>query len=697
LTKYSVENFGVAKPHVLSGIVTSLPTGGQSAFDGVPSTQFKSTNTNNCYVQVQFENSKIGVLNKVKYFMNRMSNKQVDFVGFLHFQYFDSGLNTWTTAFTADQSLREGWNDHKFDTPLSSNKFRFLATNKKACQIGEIELWGVQVADSTSSSETCAITINSPGSTTQTMSQTVTYSGASTPTVTGISPEYGTYKGGDELTITGTGFSTDISEVSVLIDGYECTVSSATETTIICTTGRRVALPDQKSTVLRFTGASINGYAVMNGHSFTYINYWSDPDTWMGEFAPQDGDSIVIPKGQRLLVDIDMSPMLNAIVVQGELIFEPSTDEAHYREFHAQYIFVDRGAKLQIGTENDRYTSKLTIIMHGKRESPQIPVYGNKGIFVRGGQLDIHGKERNFAWTELGATVMPGSSQIDLITQVDWQAGEMIVIAPTDFEVDHAEVRKITFITTTTNSNGDTVSRITLSEAVQWKHYSGTEEYSSTNTQYPISYDVDTDTITDGTEISGSKTKSITMRAEVGLLTRNVVYKGANDDSIKKRYGAHIMLHSHGDDSLTGRISYVELTQVGQAFQLGRYPIHFHMIGAVHNSYIKGNSIHHTYNRACTIHGVQYLTIANNVAFETMGHTFFIEDGAETKNYLFNNLAIKTKISFSLLNTDQSPASFWITNPDNQFVNNHAAGSENYGFWFDLQEHPTGPSFDPSI
>ena len=187
------------------------------------------------------------------------------------------------------------------------------------------------------------------------------------------------------------------------------------------------------------------------------------------------------------------------------------------------------------------------------------------------------------------------------------------------------------------------------------------------------------------------------MRAEVGLLTRSVVYKGSDSDSITNRYGAHIMLHSVGDDSLTGRISYVELTQVGQAFQLGRYPIHFHMIGNVHNSYIRGNAIHHTYNRACTVHGVHYLTIEDNVAFETMGHTFFIEDAAETKNYLKNNLAIKTWRSFSLLNTDQSPASFWITHPDNQFINNHAAGSTNYGFWFDLQVHATGPSADNNI
>ena len=82
------------------------------------------------------------------------------------------------------------------------------------------------------------------------------------------------------------------------------------------------------------------------------------------------------------------------------------------------------------------------------------------------------------------------------------------------------------------------------------------------------------------------------MRAEVGLLSRNVVFRGDPETSFENQYGATIFLHSSGDDSLTGRISYVELTDVGQAFKVGRYAVHFHMIGAVHNSYAKGCGTH---------------------------------------------------------------------------------------------------------
>lgn len=64
------------------------------------------------------------------------------------------------------------------------------------------------------------------------------------------------------------------------------------------------------------------------------------------------------------------------------------------------------------------------------------------------------------------------------------------------------------------------------------------------------------------------------------------------------------------------------------------------MIGTVHNSYIRNNAIYNTYNRGVTIHGVHYLRIQNNVIYNTLGHTIFIEDGAETNNLVEDNLII---------------------------------------------------------
>lgn len=674
-TTHSLTNFNVATSSDIASqaTITSLPASlGLLAFDGQTTTQYKSASTNNCYVQAKFPTGLVGRLEKIKFFMGKMTDKPTNFVNILKFQESSDGT-TWTDVWTADMYLREGWNVIMPDEPTTSNYYRFFAATYKACQINEIQLIGNVVENTNATSKTCDVQVTISGSSAQTFSSAVTYTDAATPLVTDMSMRYGTYLGGDTLTITGTGFSGSTSTSHVTIDGIECTVTAATSTSVVCTTGARPTLVEDGETVLYFDDSTVNGYAAMDEYQFSYANYWSDLETWSGEYLPKDGDSIVIPKGQTLIVNIDKSPELYALIIYGKLVFVPEEDTTHHRYFDASYIFVQEGAVLEIGTEQNRYTSKLTITMHGTRESPQIPIYGNKGIFVRHGTLDLHGTERDHTWVDLGETVLPGGNQITLNTTVDWQVGEEIVIAPTDYEADHAEQFTIEAIETV-----DGASVITLDKNCQYKHYSGSVEYTGTNAY-------------------GTKTKTMTMRAEVALLSRSVVYKGADDDSAEAQYGAHIMLHSKGDESLIGRISYTEFFQVGQAFQLGRYPIHFHMIGTVHNSYIRGNAIHHTYNRACTLHGVHYLTLEKNVAFQTMGHTFFIEDAIETKNVLKDNLAIKTKASWSLLNTDQTPGSFWITNGDNMFLGNHAAGSDRYGFWFDLQPHPTGPSTDLTI
>jgi hypothetical protein len=50
-----------------------------------------------------------------------------------------------------------------------------------------------------------------------------------------------------------------------------------------------------------------------------------------------------------------------------------------------------------------------------------------------------------------------------------------------------------------------------------------------------------------------------------------------------------------------------------------------------------------------------------------------------------------------MLDTDQMPASYWITNPDNIYIGNHAAGSDHCNFWFKLDDHPSGPSATKSV
>ena len=135
--------------------------------------------------------------------------------------------------------------------------------------------------------------------------------------------------------------------------------------------------------------------------------------------------------------------------------------------------------------------------------------------------------------------------------------------------------------------------------------------------------------------------------------------------------------------------------------------------------YIRNAAIHDTYNRCVTVHGTNNLQVENNVTYNTVGHCFFLEDGIETGNQYIRNLAIQTKCHTSkpcdptnlapfgatagtnfnttgqdskdvLIPSDNTVSSFWITNPDNIYRDNVAAGSDATGFWFAFPEHPTG-------
>lgn len=73
------------------------------------------------------------------------------------------------------------------------------------------------------------------------------------------------------------------------------------------------------------------------------------------------------------------------------------------------------------------------------------------------------------------------------------------------------------------------------------------------------------------------------------------------------------------------------------------------MNGDVYDSYAIGNSIHDSYARCVTIHGVHYLTVNKNVCYNAFGHAIFLEDGIETNNIFIDNFVLGNKQSWIML------------------------------------------------
>ncbi|NBS26665.1 MAG: transmembrane domain-containing protein [Gammaproteobacteria bacterium] len=401
---------------------------------------------------------------------------------------------------------------------------------------------------------------------------------------------------------------------------------------------------------------------------------WSDDSTWSEREVPQAGGIVNIGDDVNVVLDVS-TPELSGITINGKLSFSDESDI----ELTTEWILVF--GELEIGTEDNPHTSNATITLTDNVKDEQLMGMGDRGIMLSGGTLNLHGNRTN-TWTKLAQTAEAGSKVITVLNADQWQVGDEIVLASTDYNPRQAETRFISAIKDNT---------ITLDEPLEYMHF-------------------------------GEITFGVDERGEVGLLTRNIKIQ-SSEDSLDSYFGGHIMA------MITSKmyVDSIELNRMGQHMELARYPVHWHLVGeGGEGQYIKNSAIHDTFNRCVTVHGTNDLRVENNVAYNSVGHCFFMEDGIETGNAFVKNLAIQVKchptlecvpynlgpngeiddsnrqglrrISQSgentLLPSDNTVAAYWITNPDNTYRDNVAAGSEATGFWFSLPEHPNGAFLD---
>jgi cell migration-inducing and hyaluronan-binding protein len=399
---------------------------------------------------------------------------------------------------------------------------------------------------------------------------------------------------------------------------------------------------------------------------------WSDPATWPDKKVPGKDAVVAIEKDMDVVLDVSPPP-LHSLTINGKLSFADKKD----LELTTEWVMVH--GELEIGTEARPHTHKATITLTDNIKDEDMSGIGgtndrsDRGIMLMGGTLNLHSNRTN-SWTKLSRTAEAGSNSIEVLNAAGWRVGDAIVLASTDFDPHQAERRTISAI------RGNTV---TLDQKLDYMHFG------------KITFDVDE-------------------RGEVGMLSRNIVIQ-ASPDADKTLFGGHIMAMNGSKMFVDG----VELNRMGQNMHLARYPIHWHLIGDAQGQYIKNSAIHDTYSRCVTVHGTNYLDVENNVTYNNIGHCFFLEDAVEHGNQFVHNLGILTKChpdapcvgtdlgpfgaeggkNFNpegqnakdiLIPSDNTASTFWITNPDNIYRDNVAAGSDATGFWFALPEHPTG-------
>ena len=385
---------------------------------------------------------------------------------------------------------------------------------------------------------------------------------------------------------------------------------------------------------------------------------WESADTWAGGKTPVPGDTVLIRPGHRVVYASNSDKAYRSIHIGGTLVFDPDKDtvlavgllKIQPGENTAEEGF-DCDAHLETPKEGEpkpalevgtpdapiRKSAIIRLVYFDGMDKESCPA-----IVCCSGQMDFHGARMSRVWLKLGADAKKGESTITLSELVTgWRVGDKVIVTGTK-DPDERDGR---FFTEEATIKGIDGAKVTLDKALAFDH-TGTGDY----------------------------------RGEVANLSRNVVVESADPAA-----RGHTMYHRNS----AGSISYAEFRHLGKEGVLGRYAIHFHLVGnTMRGSSVIGASVWDSGNRWVTIHGTNYLVVRDCVGYKSKGHGYFLEDGTEVYNVLDRNLAVQAlrakPLPKQVLPFDHNEgAGFWWANSLNTFTRNTTCENGRYGYRFE--------------
>jgi hypothetical protein len=305
---------------------------------------------------------------------------------------------------------------------------------------------------------------------------------------------------------------------------------------------------------------------------------WSDPASWGGK-VPGPGDVATI--GHKVMLDVDAT--VKGVVVEGagELIFDPATT----RKLTSTGNVVVMGAlRMRPASPTVHHLLTLAGIDEGNYQGGDTHHVMDSDVGVwamEKGVLDLMGTAKT-AWTHLSSPPRAGATTIEVDEAKGWQAGDEIVVTPTESPAGDSEHWSHHDRRTITKVAGTTVSL-----------------------DKPLSHPHPFTTVKAG----------VTHRGEVLNLTRNVRIEGTEGGR------SHVtILHNMA----VQKIGWVGLRWLGPHKVVGRYPLHFHMCGdGSRGSTVDGAVAYDGANHCFVPHlsnGVQY---RDCITHDTADHAFW--------------------------------------------------------------------------
>jgi hypothetical protein len=254
--------------------------------------------------------------------------------------------------------------------------------------------------------------------------------------------------------------------------------------------------------------------------------------------VPLEGENAIVPPGVIIIFDIEESPILELLTINGCLNFLSDGSKDQHLRAHQIYV---QGGQLEIGKSAVPYSRKATITLFGE-ESADVVVMdgateaGNK-LIANNGVLSFVGLSRSRE-ARLFAVANKGDSTVIVTLGLDWVAGDELAFIATAMQHDHTEY-------TTVQSYNKVTGELVLTAPLEFYHFGAP---SSTGDNY----------------------QGIDMRGEVILLTRNIVIQG---DSSENDYAGQFVtadasqLSESGEETVLSGLTVlknVEIFNMGQ-------------------------------------------------------------------------------------------------------------------------------------
>lgn len=411
---------------------------------------------------------------------------------------------------------------------------------------------------------------------------------------------------------------------------------------------------------------------------------WSDPKIWKPARIPGKGDRVLVSQKTRVIYDASSKEPIRLLQIVGTLSFARDRDTllnvAVLKVQNSQTcseggFACDFEGVNFAGEPQGPPVGTMPTLEVGTRDAPipaehtaRIRLHHLEGLDPNdapalvccSARMELHGAPLSRTWVKLGSDVKAGDTSVTIAEPVTgWRVGDEVIVTGSKHQNRNRTFRN---------------KRDSL----------GTEERQITR--------IDGTTIELDRPLKHEHFGSGEFRSEVANLSRNVVIESADPTGIR----GHTLFHAYSQ----GGISYARFAHLGKEGVLGRYSIHFHLVGdTMRGSQVLGAAIVDSHNRWITIHGTEYLLVRDCVGYQSVGHGFFMEDGTEVNNLLDRNLGVQAyrgkRLPKQVLPFDPNDgAAFWWANGQNSLVRNVACENDEYGYRYDSQKRS---NFDSNL